>query len=255
MAIDTSKPSIGRIYDFMLGGHHNFEVDRRAARGMLKVFPAYPRWARINRWFLQYVAGQWTEQGRTRVLDVASGLPTQGHFNETLPAARILFTDNDPLSVAYGDDLLKDQPNMAYREGDVREPGRLLARAAEYFAADRRLAIGAIGILYFLEDEEVAALLRALHGFAAPGSVLAVSFLARIEGASGERFDMMNATMRRLAGIGVVPRSPERLAELAAPWKLVRQDSLPRLLEVPDMFEAEEFNADGAYLGGGFFEH
>lgn len=169
-----------------------------------------------HRWFLQYVANLRTEQGRLRVLDVASGLPTQGHFNETLPTARILFTDNDPLSVAYGDDLLKDQPNMAYREADVREPGRL-------------------------------------HAFAAPGSVLAVSFLARIEGVPGERFDMVNATMRRLAGISVVPRSPARLAELAAPWELVRQDSLPRLLEVPDMFEEQELNADGAYLGGAFF--
>ncbi len=25
---DTSAPNAGRIYDFLLGGHHNFEVDR-----------------------------------------------------------------------------------------------------------------------------------------------------------------------------------------------------------------------------------
>ena len=63
MAIDTTRPSIGRIYDFMLGGHHNYEVDREASAGLLKVFPTYPKWARINRWFLQYVAAQWAEQG------------------------------------------------------------------------------------------------------------------------------------------------------------------------------------------------
>ena len=28
---DASVPNAGRIYDYLLGGHHNFEVDRLAA--------------------------------------------------------------------------------------------------------------------------------------------------------------------------------------------------------------------------------
>ncbi|MGW3825250.1 SAM-dependent methyltransferase, partial [Streptomyces sp. NPDC005071] len=30
--IDISVPSVSRMYDFYLGGSHNFEVDREAAR-------------------------------------------------------------------------------------------------------------------------------------------------------------------------------------------------------------------------------
>ena len=29
--VDASRPNAGRIYDYILGGSHNFEVDRQAA--------------------------------------------------------------------------------------------------------------------------------------------------------------------------------------------------------------------------------
>ena len=34
--VDASKPSAGRMYDYYLGGNHNFEVDRQAADQVLK---------------------------------------------------------------------------------------------------------------------------------------------------------------------------------------------------------------------------
>lgn len=56
MTIDSTRPHVGRIYDYILGGHHNFEVDRTAAEQVLKLVPAYPELARQNRGFLQLVA-------------------------------------------------------------------------------------------------------------------------------------------------------------------------------------------------------
>ncbi|MEO5726694.1 MAG: SAM-dependent methyltransferase, partial [Byssovorax sp.] len=38
MKIDTTIPHPGRIYDFVLGGHHNFEADRLAAKKITDVF-------------------------------------------------------------------------------------------------------------------------------------------------------------------------------------------------------------------------
>ncbi|NOK92089.1 MAG: hypothetical protein GFH26_640225n1, partial [Chloroflexi bacterium AL-N15] len=105
MSGDTTKPNISRIYDYMLGGHNNFEPDRHAAEEVLKVFPAYPRWAKLNRWFLQLVAEQWAVQGQQRILDLGSGIPTQGHLHTILPDAKILYTDNDPIAVAYAREL------------------------------------------------------------------------------------------------------------------------------------------------------
>ena len=171
MTMDTSKPHLGRIYDFMLGGHHNYEVDRQAAAQILKVAPTYPKWARANRWFLQFVAAEWAAAGRERVLDLATGLPTKGHFNDMMPAARILFTDNDPLSVTYGGDLLAGNPNMRYRLADVGKPETIVAQAEEFFAADRLVAVSCIGIAYLVPDAVLSAVLKALHAWSAPGSL------------------------------------------------------------------------------------
>ncbi|NTW98087.1 MAG: hypothetical protein HGB28_06000, partial [Oscillochloris sp.] len=48
-SMDTTRPNISRVYDYMLGGHHNFEVDRATAQHILQIFPSYPVWARLNR--------------------------------------------------------------------------------------------------------------------------------------------------------------------------------------------------------------
>lgn len=42
MKIDTTQPHVGRIYDYVLGGHHNHEVDRQATERMVRIVPSYP---------------------------------------------------------------------------------------------------------------------------------------------------------------------------------------------------------------------
>ena len=54
--VDASVPSAGRIYDYLLGGHHNFEVDRQAAEQILKLTPFIPKAMRLQRWCLQDIA-------------------------------------------------------------------------------------------------------------------------------------------------------------------------------------------------------
>src|SRR5262249_14375496 len=127
VTIDVTRPHIGRIYDYVLGGAYNYEADRIAAQQIIARVPAYPRWARLNRGFLGHVGRRWAAEGRRRVLDLGSGLPTQGHLNTSLPAARILFVDNDPLAAVQGRELLASSPDMSYLEADVRDVGRMLA--------------------------------------------------------------------------------------------------------------------------------
>ena len=195
MQIDTTVQHIGRIYDYMLGGHHNYEVDRKAADQILKLIPAYPRWARLNRWFLQLVASTWAEEGQEQVLDLASGLPTQGHFNEYLTDARILFSDIDPVSVTYGQQMLEALPNARYVASDLRAPEGILADAREFFGDAPKLAVGAIGILYFLTDAEITALMAKLHAYCAPGSVMALTFIELPEGPGAAK---MRASIARI---------------------------------------------------------
>ena len=51
--IDISVPSVSRIYDFYLGGSHNFEVDREAARRALEFMPGLPKIMQANRAFMR----------------------------------------------------------------------------------------------------------------------------------------------------------------------------------------------------------
>ena len=253
MTIDMSKPHIGRIYDFVLGGHHNYEVDRQAAAEILKRVPTYPQWARLNRWFLQLMATNWAQEGRKQVLDLATGLPTEGHFNDFMPNARILFSDNDAVSVAYGEEMLKNQPNMKYRLADIAQPESIIKQAADFFGADRKLAIGLIGIAYLLPDEVLQPLLRTLGNFCAPGSILAITFLSAFPGEVGERLSVSQETFRRYASTTVQARSIEQMAALADPWRVQDVKPLPEWLGVPDIFTKEEYQLTGAYLNGGLF--
>ena len=54
--VDASKPSAGRMYDYYLGGNHNFEVDRQAADQVLKIAPFISKAMRLQRWALQDIA-------------------------------------------------------------------------------------------------------------------------------------------------------------------------------------------------------
>ena len=49
---DSSVPNAGRIYDFLLGGNHNFEIDRQIAKQILQVAPFMSEFFRLIRWFL-----------------------------------------------------------------------------------------------------------------------------------------------------------------------------------------------------------
>jgi hypothetical protein len=254
MAIDTTKPHIGRIYDFMLGGHHNYEADRQAAAHILKFAPTYPKWARANRWFLQFVASEWEREGRSQLLDLGTGLPTEGHFNELMPQARILLSDNDPLSVAYGEEILKNQPNMAYRLADITRPETLTEQATEFFGSERKIAVACIGLAYLVPDSVLATLLRTLYDWCAPGSVMAMSFGTWVEGGNRANIAAALDEIWRQARVRMYLRTPEEIAQLAAPWRMTAVKPLQEWLGVADMFSREELESTGGSMSGAFFE-
>src|ERR1700759_891853 len=85
--VDVTTPSPARIYDYWLGGSHNFAVDRevgkRAAEAMPTLRPAI--WA--NRAFLRRVVITLAaEQGIDQFLDLGSGVPTAGNVHEVAQA-------------------------------------------------------------------------------------------------------------------------------------------------------------------------
>lgn len=81
------KPSASRIYDYLLGGYHNFEVDRMAARKITEAVPELPLYMRANRSFLRRVVRYLVKQGVEQFLDIGSGIPTVGNVHEVAQEA------------------------------------------------------------------------------------------------------------------------------------------------------------------------
>jgi hypothetical protein len=168
--IDASKPSAGRIYDYLLGGHHNFEIDRKAADALLKMMPYLPKAMRMQRWCLQDIAVELTEKrGYDVIIDFASGLPTNDHFHHLVPpGTTVIYSDYDPVTVEYAKDILKDTPNVHFFQSDARHPEALLTRqeVQDILRGRRNVALVHWGISVYLTDAEISHVAQTLYEWA-----------------------------------------------------------------------------------------
>ncbi len=81
--IDTSRPNVARIYDYLLGGKDNFAVDREAARRLIEATPDIAGIVRDNRSFIGRVV--WylaADAGIRQFIDLGGGLPTQTNVHD-----------------------------------------------------------------------------------------------------------------------------------------------------------------------------
>ncbi|GII59054.1 SAM-dependent methyltransferase [Planotetraspora thailandica] len=159
--VDTTKPSISRVYDFMLGGKDNFAVDRQVAEMALQIAPDAPAAARSNRDFLKRVVRYLTkEAGIRQFLDIGSGLPTQGNVHEIAqeitPEARTVYADIDPIVLAHGRAILAKDEQTTVIEADIRDPGSILDHPEVRRLIDFREPVGLLlfAIVHHLNDDE-----------------------------------------------------------------------------------------------------
>jgi hypothetical protein len=75
------------MYDYMLGGTHNFQVDREATEQFRAQMPDLADAAWANRGF-HGRAARWlaTERGIRQFIDIGSGLPTQNNTHQVVRA-------------------------------------------------------------------------------------------------------------------------------------------------------------------------
>jgi S-adenosyl methyltransferase len=180
--VDPSKPSPARIYDYVLGGTHNFPVDREAAERIRAQSPDLKDAAWVNRGFHQRAARWMASQGIRQFIDIGSGLPTEsnthGVVQNAVPDARVVYVDNDPMVHAYAGEFLSDDGATAVVTADLRDPEAILndpaLRALINFGQPAGLLITAV--LHFVADGSDPWGLVARYVVAlAPGSYLALS--------------------------------------------------------------------------------
>lgn len=247
MNIDSTKANTGRIYDYVLGGHHNFEADRIAAQHILKALPSYTTWARLNRWFLQLVAEQWAGSGHDHILDFGSGMPTQGHFHSAAPNAKVVYSDIDPMTVAYAQEVIGDNPLVTYIHADLRYPEPILEAANELFDGQRRVAVGFIGLSYFLDDQTVKQIAQQLHAWSAPGSVMALSY-GSVQTNNPQAQEKLAAFQRNSAQVFI--RDEAQIQALLSPWKIREVRPLATWLGMDHLVEEADHEGIGAEMYG-----
>ena len=180
------KPATAaRMYDYYLGGVHNFPADRDAAQGVIAQYPDLPAHARANRAFLRRAVDHLADSGVRRFLDIGSGIPTEGNVHEIVqardPDARVVYVDIDPVAVAESLDILDGNPRATAIRGDLRDPDALLANPAVRRLLASRQPVGLLlaAVLHFVPDNALAyQVVDRLLGALAPGSYLVVSHIA-----------------------------------------------------------------------------
>jgi hypothetical protein len=244
--VDASKPSAGRMYDYFLGGNHNFEVDRQAADQVLKMMPYVAKTARLQRWTLQDIAVEFGEKrGIDLIIDFASGLPTMDHIHYKVPkGTTVIYSDYDPVVAEYGRDILKDTPDVYFFQADASKPEELLNRpeVQKILAGRRKAGFVYWGISCFLADDAIRHAVQYLYDWAAPGSSIAFN----PQGAGANPDDPALQQVLQLykhMGQDIFIRSLKEYQELLKPWQFDSRGFIP-LLEWHG-FDESEIGKDG----------
>jgi hypothetical protein len=181
--VDRHRASNARVFDYLLGGRHNFEADRRAAALVLETLPELRRLVRDTRDQLRRAVRHLVEAGVDQLVDLGSGLPVSGNVHEIAhrvdPEVRVLYVDHDPMVLSHAHALLGDETRTAAVLGDIRDPGAILddPTARRLIDPGRPMAVLASGILHHFEDDEAAATVAAIVERLSPGSYLMINHM------------------------------------------------------------------------------
>jgi S-adenosyl methyltransferase len=179
--VDTKRANVARVYDYLLGGSHNFLADQDLGRSLAAVEPNVRVFAQANREFMGNAVRFLCRAGVRQFLDIGSGIPTQGNVHEVAqrasPAARVAYADIDPVAVAHSKAILAGHDNATVIRGDLREPEEILAHPAIRGLLDFSQPIGLllVSVLPFVADaDDPWRLVATLTGALAPGSYLVI---------------------------------------------------------------------------------
>jgi SAM-dependent methyltransferase len=160
VGVDTSRPSIARVYDAFLGGKDNYAIDREIQQKIMQAVPEAPVIAVANRRFLNRALRFLAAQTKiSQFIDCGSGLPTAENTHQIVQRANrdahVVYVDNDPVVLAHGRALLVENDNTHLIEADIFKPSAVLGSEAVQKHIDFSEPIGLIhnGTLHHLEGD------------------------------------------------------------------------------------------------------
>ena len=226
--IDPDTPSPARIYDFWLGGSHNFAADREVGRRTAEAVPQLPLAARANRAFLGRVVQHLVaDLGVDQLLDLGSGVPTAGNVHEVAraanPDARVVYVDVDPVAIAHARALLEGVEGCEAILADLRNPASVLDHPLLRATLDptRPVAVLMFAVLHFIPDDGRPDLIIRDFMDAVPyGSYLAFSHGVPDRHDPASQRDAARSYAAR-TGIPFIARTPPELDRLVGPLTLL----------------------------------
>ncbi|WHT19316.1 SAM-dependent methyltransferase [Crossiella sp. CA-258035] len=225
--VDITTPSMARVYDYVLGGSHNFAVDRDTAETLKRIAPSLRRVARLNRAFMARVVRYLMAQGVRQFLDIGSGIPTVGNVHEIAqqvdPACRVVYVDRDPVAVAHSELMLETVPGTGVVHADMRDLDSIVGSTAVRQLIDFEQPVGLLFMLmlhWLPEESAPAELVGGYRDLLAPGSYLALSHATHDE-QKQDLEDLGDAIRSSRSADQVTPRSYEQILAMFGDFELV----------------------------------
>jgi SAM-dependent methyltransferase len=257
--VDLTRPNVARVYDYYLGGSHNFAVDRQMAQQAIDLWPELLMIIRANRAFLRRAVGHLIHAGVRQFLDLGSGIPTVGNVHEVAQAedseARVVYVDIDPVAVAHARRILAGNPHTTVIHADLRHPDLVLAHRdlRRLLDLDQPVALLTVAVLHFIPDADnpddiVAAYRQTL----AAGSHLVISHAT-----SDAQHQDQATEHRQLYARTATPmtmRSHTQIADLLRGWDLLDPGLVRLPLWRPDPGDEAPHNPD-AFAGYAALAH
>jgi SAM-dependent methyltransferase len=222
--VDIERPSPARIYDYFLGGSHNFAADRALAEQFIAAAPDTRLMARANRAFLHRAVRFLVDVGVRQFLDLGSGMPSRGSVHEiahrAAPQARVVYVDIDPVAVAHSQAILAGNDRAGVIQADLRHPATVLNHPVRAMLdLDQPAAVLLVSVLHFVADaDEPAAIVARYAEALAPGSYLVISHLTT---EANPQQMAAGARLSQRAAIPATPRSRTAVTSLFSGLTLV----------------------------------
>jgi hypothetical protein len=234
--IDTSRPSVSRVYDALLGGKDNFRADREVRDRLLAIDPQMGRASWDLREFLirvtRFLAGQ---VGVTQFLDCSVALPSTENVHEVAQRlhreSSVVYVSHDPVVLAHGRALLADNDRTHMAEADYRLPRQVIEHptVAKYIDFEQPVALYQVGTMRYVPDEWDPVGIMAGYIDALPsGSCLALAHL--LDPGPQHELHELARTVRQVAreyGMGSFSRSREKILAMLDGLELLEPGLVP----------------------------
>jgi hypothetical protein len=181
--IDTNRPSAARVYNALLGGKDNYQVDRDVRDRLLEQAPELGRLS----WDVRDFSGRVTRflagnAGVTQFLDCGPGMPNTENTHEVAQRvnreASVVYVARDPVVTAHARALLAENDRTHIAEADFRDPAQVLRNETvrKYLDFTQPMAVFHVGTVQYVSDARGPEAIIAGYVDAIPsGSYLAIA--------------------------------------------------------------------------------